>query len=45
MHYNSSRYHGSNIHATFTKGTVEFRLFNGTLHAGEIKATSSSALP
>ena len=38
MHYNSSRYHGLNIHATFTKGTVEFRLFNGTLHAGEIKA-------
>lgn len=38
MHYNSSRYHGLNLHATFTKGTVEFRLFNGTLHAGEIKA-------
>ncbi len=38
MHYNSSRYHGLNLHATFTKGTVEFRLFNGPLHAGEIKA-------
>lgn len=38
MHYNSSRYHGLNLHAVFTKGTVEFRLFNGTLHAGEIKA-------
>lgn len=37
-HYNSTRYHGLNLHATFTKGTVEFRLFNGTLHAGEIKA-------
>lgn len=37
-HYNNSRYHGLNLHATFTKGTVEFRLFNGTLHAGEIKA-------
>lgn len=37
-HYNCSRYHGLNLHATFTKGTVEFRLFNGTLHAGEIKA-------
>mgnify|MGYP002224035991 CR=1 FL=1 len=33
-HYNSTRYHGLNLHATFTKGTVEFRLFNGTLHAG-----------
>lgn len=26
--YNESRYHGLNLHATFTKGTVEFRLFN-----------------
>jgi len=37
-HYNSSRYHGLNLHSTFTKGTVEFRLFNSTTHAGEIKA-------
>ena len=37
-HYNSTRYHGLNLHATFTKGTVEFRLFNSTLHAGEVKA-------
>ncbi|SFS05873.1 amidoligase family protein [Anaeromicropila populeti] len=37
-HYNETRYHGLNLHATFTKGTVEFRLFNSTLHAGEIKA-------
>lgn len=37
-HYNSSRYHGVNLHAYFTKGTVEFRLFNGTTHAGKIKA-------
>lgn len=37
-HYNSTRYHGLNLHATFTKGTVEFRLFNPTTHAGEIKA-------
>lgn len=37
-HYNSTRYHGLNLHATFTKGTVEFRLFNSTTHAGEIKA-------
>lgn len=37
-HYNSSRYHGINLHAFFTKGTVEFRLFNGTTHAGKIKA-------
>lgn len=46
-HYNSSRYHMLNYHATFTKGTVEFRLFqfdapeNGKqngLHAGQLKA-------
>ncbi len=37
-HYNRSRYHGLNLHAYYTKGTVEFRLFNGTLHAGKIKA-------
>ena len=37
-HYNSTRYHGINLHAFFTKGTVEFRLFNGTTHAGKIKS-------
>jgi len=37
-HYNQTRYHGANLHAFFTKGTVEFRLFNGTTHAGRIKA-------
>ena len=37
-HYNATRYHGVNLHALFTKGTVEFRLFNGTTHAGKIKA-------
>lgn len=37
-HYNYTRYHGLNLHAFFSKGTVEFRLFNSTLHAGKIKA-------
>lgn len=37
-HYSDTRYHGLNLHATFNKGTVEFRLFNGTTHAGKIKA-------
>lgn len=37
-HYNTTRYHGVNLHSYFTKGTVEFRLFNSTLHAGKIKA-------
>jgi hypothetical protein len=47
QHYNGSRYHMLNFHATFTKGTIEFRLFqfdapkdgkqNG-LHAGQLKS-------
>lgn len=37
-HYNATRYHGVNLHSYFTKGTVEFRLFNSTLHDGKIKA-------
>lgn len=37
-HYNETRYHGINLHSFFSKKTVEFRLFNSTLHAGKIKA-------
>ena len=41
-HYDSSRYHLLNLHAAFSTErpahTVEFRAFNGTLHAGRIKA-------
>lgn len=37
-HYDSSRYHGLNLHAYYTKGTVEFRCFNSTLHAGKVKS-------
>ena len=37
-HYHSSRYHCLNLHSVFQKGTIEFRLFNGTTHAGKIKA-------
>ncbi len=37
-HYHTSRYHALNLHSVFTKGTIEFRLFNSTLHAGEIKS-------
>lgn len=36
--YNTNRYHGINLHAFFTKGTVEFRLFNRITHAGKIKS-------
>lgn len=38
QHYNDTRYHGINLHSYFSKKTVEFRLFNSTLHAGKIKA-------
>lgn len=37
-HYHNSRYHALNLHSVFQKGTIEFRLFNGTTHAGEIKS-------
>jgi len=37
-HYDDTRYHALNLHSVFSKGTVEFRLFNSTLHAGEIKS-------
>lgn len=46
-HYNESRYRMLNLHATFTKGTVEFRLFQfdnpsaerrGGIHAGQLKS-------
>jgi hypothetical protein len=37
-HYHTSRYHGLNLHSTFTKGTIEFRLFNGCLNSSRIRA-------
>lgn len=39
-HYDGSRYHGLNLHSVFyrSRGTVEFRYFDGTMHAGKIKA-------
>lgn len=36
--YDSSRYHGLNLNSLFFRGTFELRYFNGTLHAGEVKA-------
>ena len=46
VHYNSTRYHMLNLHATFTKGTIEFRLFQfdnpgngrkGGIHGGQLR--------
>ncbi len=38
QHYDNSRYHGVNLHNVWYRGTVEFRWFEATLHAGRIKA-------
>jgi hypothetical protein len=35
--YHQSRYHGLNLNSLFFRGSIEFRYFNGTLHAGEVK--------
>jgi hypothetical protein len=43
-HYHSSRYHGLNLHNVWYLGTVEFRLFEATLHAGKVKAYIQFAL-
>lgn len=43
-HYHNSRYHMLNLHSYFSKGTIEFRLFNSTLHAGKIKAYTQFCL-
>ena len=37
-HYHSSRYHGVNFHSLYYRGTVEFRWFESTLHAGKVKS-------
>ena len=36
--YHRSRYRGINLHSFFYRGTIEYRYFNGTLHAGKIAA-------
>lgn len=37
-HYNWTRYHALNLHSVFYRGTVEWRCFNSTLHAGRAAA-------
>lgn len=43
-HYNSTRYHALNLHAVFSKGTLEWRCFESTLHAGKVRANITLAL-
>ena len=43
-HYNQTRYHALNLHSVFYHETLEWRCFNSTLHAGEVKANIILAL-
>lgn len=43
-HYNWSRYYALNLHSVFYHGTVEWRCFESTLHAGEVRADVTLAL-
>jgi hypothetical protein len=44
QHYDRSRYRALNLHSLFFRGTIEYRAFNGTLHAGKVKAYIQFAL-
>lgn len=39
-----TRYYALNLHAVFSHGTVEWRCFESTLHAGEVRADITLAL-
>lgn len=43
-HYDSTRYYALNVHAVFSKGTLEWRCFESTLHAGKVRANITLAL-
>lgn len=43
-HYDQTRYYALNLHAVFDKGTIEWRCFNSTLHAGKVRANITLAL-
>jgi len=44
-HYNVSRYHYLNLHSFFNgNGTLEFRGYNATLHAGKVKTAIQLSL-
>ena len=36
--FDRTRYHAVNLHSVFHRGTIEFRYFDGTLHAGKVRA-------
>lgn len=43
-HYNWTRYYACNVHSYFYRGTLEWRCFESTLHAGEVRANITLAL-
>ena len=43
-HYNETRYYALNLHSVFYRGTLEWRCFESTLHAGEVRANITLAL-
>ena len=44
FHYNKTRYYALNLHSVFYRGTLEWRCFESTLHAGEVRANITLAL-
>lgn len=44
QHFDHARYHGVNLHNVWIRGTVEYRWFEATLHAGKVKAYIQFAL-
>lgn len=44
QHYDCTRYYALNVHAVFSKGTLEWRCFESTLHAGKVRANITLAL-
>ena len=43
-HYDHTRYYALNLHAVFSKGTLEWRCFESTLHAGKVRSNITLAL-
>ena len=43
-HYNWTRYYALNLHSVFYRGTLEWRCFESTLHAGKVRAYITLAL-
>jgi len=42
--YSSTRYRGLNLYSVWFRGTIEFRYFEGSLHAGKVKTCIQFAL-